>query len=160
MEKELLYTPVLVAPTQEELRSLLATALTWACKALRDFVHANYHTQERWRYSDKRDAFDCLCFEGDKRLCSLHMRQNRLSLLVMLSPEERKLFEAHMDEFSPAVQGFYHGAYLEKGVKWVRIVFEDTALLEDSFPLIRFKANLTGMEKIDGKTKHFGDDEK
>ena len=37
------------------------------CKAIRDFTQANYKVEERWRYSDKRDAFDCLIYDGDKR---------------------------------------------------------------------------------------------
>ena len=55
MEKELLYTPVLVAPTQEELRSLLGDRPYLACKALRDFVHANYHTCLLYTSSRRRD---------------------------------------------------------------------------------------------------------
>ena len=85
MQKELLYAPVYVAPTQEELRSMLGGAYA-GCKAIRDFAQANYKVEERWRYSDKRDAFDCLIYDGDKRLCSLHLREGRLSFLVMFSP--------------------------------------------------------------------------
>ena len=88
MQKELLYAPVYVAPTQEELRSMLDGAYA-GCKAIRDFAQANYKVEERWRYSDKRDAFDCLIYDGDKRLCSLHLRSGRLSLLVMFSQGEQ-----------------------------------------------------------------------
>ena len=87
MQKELLYAPVYVAPTQEELRSMLGGAYA-GCKAIRDFTQANYKVEERWRYSDKRDAFDCLIYDGDKRLCSLHLREGRLSFLVMFSQDE------------------------------------------------------------------------
>lgn len=72
MEKELLYTPVLVAPTQEELRSLLGDRPYLGVQgAARLCARELSHPGAAWRYSDKRDAFDCLCFEGDKRLCSL-----------------------------------------------------------------------------------------
>ena len=100
MQKELLYSPVYVAPTQEELRSMLGGAYA-GCKAIRDFAQANYKVEERWRYSDKRDAFDCLMYDGDKRLCSLHLRSGRLSLLVMFSQGEQVAVDARLSRAAP-----------------------------------------------------------
>ncbi len=106
MQNELLYTPVYVAPTQEELRAMMGGAYA-GCKAIRDFTQANYKIEERWRYSDKRDAFDCLIYDGDKRLCSLHLREGRLSLLVMFSQSECAVVEARLSALRPAVRACY-----------------------------------------------------
>ena len=147
MQKELLYAPVYVAPTQEELRSMLGGAYA-GCKAIRDFAQANYRIEERWRYSDKRDAFDCLMYDGDKRLCSLHLRSGRLSLLVMFSQGEQAAVDARLSALRPAVRAYYEAAKVEDGVRWVRVPQEGNASLEDIYSLIRLKAELTGMENI------------
>ena len=105
MQKELLYAPVYVAPTQEELRSMLDGAYA-GCKAIRDFAQANYKVEERWRYSDKRDAFDCLIYDGDKRLCSLHLREGRLSFLVMFSQDECAAIASRPETLRPAVRAY------------------------------------------------------
>lgn len=147
MQKELLYSPVYVAPTQEELRSMLGGAYA-GCKAIRDFAQANYRIEERWRYSDKRDAFDCLMYDGDKRLCSLHLRSGRLSLLVMFSQGEQAAVDARLSALRPAVRAYYEAAKVEDGVRWVRVPQEGNASLEDIYSLIRLKAELTGMENI------------
>ena len=147
MQKELLYAPVYVAPTQEELRSMLDGAYA-GCKAIRDFAQANYKVEERWRYSDKRDAFDCLIYDGDKRLCSLHLRDGRLSFLVMFSASECEAVSARLDALSPAVRAYYEAAHVEDGVRWVRVPQHGNASLEDIYSLIRLKAELTGMENI------------
>ena len=147
MQKELLYSPVYVAPTQEELRSMLGGAYA-GCKAIRDFAQANYKVEERWRYSDKRDAFDCLMYDGDKRLCSLHLRSGRLSLLVMFSQGEQAAVDARLSALRPAVRAYYEAAKVEDGVRWVRVPQEGNASLEDIYSLIRLKAELTGMENI------------
>ena len=147
MQKELLYSPVYVAPTQEELRSMLGNAYA-GCKAIRDFAQANYKIEERWRYSDKRDAFDCLMYDGDKRLCSLHLRSGRLSLLVMFSQGEQVAVEARLSTLRPAVRAYYEAGKAEGGVRWVHVPQEGNASLEDIYSLIRLKAELTGMENI------------
>ena len=147
MQKELLYSPVYVAPTQEELRSMLGGAYA-GCKAIRDFAQANYRIEERWRYSDKRDAFDCLMYDGDKRLCSLHLRSGRLSLLVMFSQGEQAAVDARLSALRPAVRAYYEAAKVEDGVRWVRVPQQENATLEDIYSLIRLKAKLTGMENI------------
>ena len=147
MQKELLYAPVYVAPTQEELRSMLDGAYA-GCKAIRDFAQANYKVEERWRYSDKRDAFDCLIYDGDKRLCSLHLREGRLSFLVMFSASECEAVGARLDALSPAVRAYYEAAHVEDGVRWVRVPQHGNASLEDIYSLIRLKAELTGIENI------------
>ena len=147
MQKELLYAPVYVAPTQEELRSMLGGAYA-GCKAIRDFAQANYRIEERWRYSDKRDAFDCLMYDGDKRLCSLHLRSGRLSLLVMFSQGEQAAVDARLSALRPAVRAYYEAAKVEDGVRWVRVPQQENATLEDIYSLIRLKAELTGMENI------------
>ena len=147
MQNELLYTPVYVAPTQEELRAMMGGAYA-GCKAIRDFTQANYKIEERWRYSDKRDAFDCLIYDGDKRLCSLLLRVGRLSLLVMFSQSEFAVVEARLLTLRPAVRACYEQANVRDGVRWVRVALESNAALEDIFSLIRLKAELTGMENI------------
>ena len=147
MQNELLYTPVYVAPTQEELRAMMGGAYA-GCKAIRDFTQANYKIEERWRYSDKRDAFDCLIYDGDKRLCSLHLREGRLSLLVMFTQSECAVVEARLSALRPAVRACYEQANVRDGVRWVRVALESNAALEDIFSLIRLKAELTGMENI------------
>ena len=118
------------------------------CKAIRDFAQANYRIEERWRYSDKRDAFDCLMYDGDKRLCSLHLRSGRLSLLVMFSQGEQAAVDARLSALRPAVRAYYEAAKVEDGVRWVRVPQEGNASLEDIYSLIRLKAELTGMENI------------
>ena len=118
------------------------------CKAIRDFTQANYKVEERWRYSDKRDAFDCLIYDGDKRLCSLHLREGRLSFLVMFSASECEAVSARLDALSPAVRAYYESAHVEDGVRWVRVPQQGNASLEDIYSLIRLKAELTGMENI------------
>lgn len=159
MDYELLYTPVYVAPTQEELRSMLGGAYA-GCKAIRDFAQANYAVEERWRYSDKRDAFDCLIFNGDRRLCSLHLRQGRTALLVMLSAQECAQVEARWAGISPAVRDCFSGADQRDGERWIRIALtsQSNASLRDIFSLIRLKAELTGIERR--QDKNYGDDEK
>ena len=147
MQKELLYSPVYVAPTQEELRSMLGGAYA-GCKAIRDFTQANYKVEERWRYSDKRDAFDCLIYDGDKRLCSLHLREGRLSFLVMFSQDECAAIASRPETLRPAVRAYYEAAHVEEGVRWVRVPQQENATLEDIYSLIRLKAELTGMENI------------
>ena len=148
MQKDLLYAPVYVAPSQEELRAMLGDRVYTACKAVRDFAHANYEMEERWRYSDKRDAFDCLIYDGDKRLCSLHLREGRLSFLVMFSQDECAAIASRPETLRPAVRAYYEAAHVEEGVRWVRVPQQENATLEDIYSLIRLKAKLTGMENI------------
>ena len=158
MQKDLLYAPVYVAPSQEELRAMLGDRVYTACKAVRDFAHANYEMEERWRYSDLRDAFDCLFFNGEKRLCSLHLREGRVSLLVLVAQGERAAFENRLDGLGPEAQAYYASAAEDEGAKWIRVAMEGTAPLEDIFALIRLKAEVAGIDQA--PTKRFGDDEK
>ena len=158
MQKDLLYAPVYVAPSQEELRAMLGDRVYTACKAVRDFAHANYEMEERWRYSDKRDAFDCLIYDGDKRLCSLHLREGRVSLLVLVAQGERAAFEKRLDGLGPEARAYYASAAEDEGAKWIRVAMEGTAPLEDIFALIRLKAEVAGIDHA--QTKRFGDDEK
>ncbi len=160
MEKELHYAPVLVPPTKEELRSVLKERSYLAYRAIRDFVHANYEAEERWRYSDQRDAFDCLFYEGDKRLCSLHLREGTLSILVLLDEHQCEVFTRNADEYSDAAQVCFRSAAIREDNRWVRAVLEDTSLLEDIFALLRLKADLTGIDKIGADTVRDGDDQK
>ena len=118
------------------------------CKAIRDFAQANYKVDERWRYSDKRDAFDCLIYDGDKRLCSLHLREGRLSFLVMFTGNECAVVDQRLETLRPAVRAYYEAAHVEDGVRWVRVPQQGNASLEDIYSLIRLKAELTGMENI------------
>ena len=118
------------------------------CKAIRDFAQANYKVEERWRYSDKRDAFDCLIYDGDKRLCSLHLREGRLSFLVMFTGNECAVVDQRLETLRPAVRAYYEAAHVEDGVRWVRVPQQGNASLEDIYSLIRLKAELTGMENI------------
>ena len=160
MERELLYTLVRIAPTEEELRSLLRDRAYLACKAIRDFVHANYRAEERWRYSDQRDAFDCLFYEAEKRLCSLHLREGTLSILLMFDASERDAFLQRKEEFSPAALVFFRSAPIFQGEKWMRAALEDTSFLEDIYAMIRLKADMTGIDKIGADTIQAGDDQK
>ena len=118
------------------------------CKAIRDFAQANYKVDERWRYSDKRDAFDCLIYDGDKRLCSLHLREGRLSFLVMFTGNECAVVDQRLETLRPAVRAYYEAAHVEDGVRWVRVPQQGNASLEDIYSLIRLKAELTVMENI------------
>ena len=118
------------------------------CKAIRDFAQANYKVDERWRYSDKRDAFDCLIYDGDKRLCSLHLREGRLSFLVMFTGNECAVVDQRLETLRPAVRAYSEAAHVEDGVRWVRVPQQGNASLEDIYSLIRLKAELTGMENI------------
>lgn len=158
MQKDLLYAPVYVAPSQEELRAMLGDRVYTACKAVRDYAHANYEMEERWRYSDLRDAFDCLFYNGEKRLCSLHLREGRISLLILISQGERAAFEAREEGLGAEARAYYAAAAEDEGAKWIRVAMEGTAPLEDIFALIRLKAEVAGIEKIGPKT--FGDDGK
>jgi len=160
MERELLYTLVYVAPTEEELHALLRDRAYPALKVIRDFIHANYQAEERWRYSDRRDAFDCLFYEGEKRLCSMHLREGTLSLLLLLDARERGEFERNWEKFTPAAHVHYRSAAIFDGVKRIKTILEDTAPLEDIYPMVRMKAELTGMDKIDEDTIRAGDDGK
>lgn len=159
MYNELLYAPIYVAPTQEELRSMLGGAYA-GCKAIRDFVQANYKVEERWRYSDMRDAFDCLMYNGERRLCSLHLREGRLSLLVMLSAEECARLEARKEGLCPTMAENYLAAEVRDGVRWLRVPLEGNASLEDIFALLRLKADLIGMESAWNESQTHGDEGK
>ena len=55
-------------------------------------------------------------YDGDKRLCSLHLREGRLSFLVMFSASECEAVSARLDALSPAVRAYYEAAHVEDGV--------------------------------------------
>lgn len=155
-----LYTPVSIAPTTEELRSILGDRAYPACEATRNFIHANYKAEERWRYSDRRDSFDCLFYDGDKKLCSLHLHEGTFSILLLLSAAECDAFIANKDEFSEEACVYFRSAAFYNGEKWVRAILEDNAPLKAILPLIRLKAELEGMNGFSEDTIHTGDDKK
>ena len=147
MEKHYLYAHLpAAAPTDEELRAMLGDRAYPACKAVRDFVQVNYSLKEAWRYSDKRDAFDCLFWGEDLEspLCSIHAHKGSFSLLVLLDERDCDTFLSQSARFSEKVLALFEEAPICSGEKWIRVVLEDSAARADILSLIRFKAARQG----------------
>ncbi|HIU33996.1 MAG TPA: DUF3788 family protein [Candidatus Pullichristensenella excrementigallinarum] len=146
MEQLNIYThPVPTAPTNEELRAMLGDRAYPACKAVRDFCHANYALEERWRYSDTHDAFDCLFFAGEKRLCSLHLLEGTFLILLLLNENECEAFRQRAEKFSQASREHFRAAGTMGDCRGFKVVLEDASPLEDVFPVLRLKAELLGL---------------
>ena len=145
MQKDLLYAPVYVAPSQEELRAMLGDRVYTACKAVRDFAHANYEMEERWRYSDLRDAFDCLFFNGrEEALLAASARGPRFGCWFWWRRGERAAFEKRLDGLGPEARAYYASAAEDEGAKWIRVAMEAPRRWRDIFALIRLKAEVQG----------------
>ena len=78
----------------------------------------------------------------------LHLREGRLSFLVMFTGNECAVVDQRLETLRPAVRAYYEASHVEDGVRWVRVPQQGNASLEDIYSLIRLKAELTGMENI------------
>ena len=80
--------------------------------------------------------------KGSKSLCTIYLRENYFTILIVIGKNEKKIFENMLSSFSSDIQNIYKETPEGNNQKWLMIDLEDNdKKYEDIKKIIEFRAN-------------------
>jgi len=117
------------APALAELRSLLGNAYdTW--QELYDYISDHYIMDILWDEGGKYGHYECKFRKSGRTLCTLYVKDNELTCLLIFGKKEREQVAAIKASFPSELQAVYDNSKTYHDGKWMYIGLQDSRLLD------------------------------
>lgn len=94
----------------------------------------------KYRLDEIGDGKDELKFrQGQKTVLTVYIHEDRFTFLIIFGKKEREVFEAHQDDFSDFIRGYYDNSKTYHDGKWMYIDVTTMEQLEEVKRLILIK---------------------
>lgn len=112
---------MLEKPEQSEIEELLGADTFMAWETICGYIESHYSAIEGWRKGYKNGKYEHKFRIGTKTLCTMYLKDNGLTFLMVYGKTERERFEKRRSELSNDVLHIYDNTEAFHDGKWVYV---------------------------------------
>lgn len=126
-------------PSQSTMTDLLGQPLFEVWQKLCVVIDEKYEMERLWNADGKNWIYEYKYRRGEKTLCSLYAKDNRIGFMIIFGKNKREKLEEIRDTLSDAVCRRYDEAKTYRDGKWVMFEPTDTSEFDDYMKLLAVK---------------------